>query len=49
MEPQTYALIGAAVAVALFMPGGAFALGRLFQRVETDTVESAELERRSAS
>ena len=39
MEPQTYALIGAAITVALFLLGGAFALGRLFQRVETNTAE----------
>ena len=39
MEPQTYALIGAAITVALFLLGGAFALGRLFQRVDTNTAE----------
>ena len=39
MDPQTYALIGAAVTIALFLLGGAFALGRLFQRVETNTAE----------
>ena len=39
MEPQTYALIGAAITVALFPLGGAFALGRLFQRVDTNTAE----------
>ncbi|MYC34969.1 MAG: hypothetical protein F4X64_17575 [Chloroflexi bacterium] len=43
MEPQTYVLIGAAVTVALFMLGGAFALGRLFQRVETNTVEISRI------
>ena len=39
MEPQTYALIGAAITIAIFLLGGAFALGRLFQRVETNTAE----------
>ena len=39
MEPQTYALIGVAVTVALFMLGDAFALGKLFQRVETHAAE----------
>ena len=34
MEPQTYALIGVAVTSVLFMLGGAFALGKLFQRVD---------------
>ena len=35
MEPQTYALVGIAVTSVLFMLGGAFALGKLFRRVET--------------
>ena len=35
MEPQTYALIGIAVTSVLFLLGGAFALGKLFQRVDT--------------
>ena len=39
MEPQTYALIGAAITVALFLLGGAFALGKLFQRVESQAAE----------
>ena len=39
MEPQTYALIGAAITVALFLLGGAFALGKLFQRVESQATE----------
>ena len=39
MEPQTYAMIGAAITVALFLLGGAFALGKLFQRVETQAAE----------
>ena len=39
MEPQTYALIGAAFTVTLFLLGGAFALGKLFQRVETQAAE----------
>ena len=43
MEPQTYALIGAAVTVTLFLLGGAFALGKLFQRVETQAAELGRL------
>ena len=39
MEPQTYALIGIAVTSVLFMLGSIFALGKLFQRVETQAVE----------
>ena len=39
MEPQTYALIGVAVTAVLFLLGGAFALGKLFQRVETLTTD----------
>jgi len=39
MEPQTYALIGVAITVALFLLGGAFALGKLFQRVESQAAE----------
>ena len=35
MEPQAYALIGVAVTSVLFMLGGAFALGKLFQRMDT--------------
>ena len=43
MEPQTYALIGAAVTVTLFLLGGAFALGKLFQRVETQAAELSRI------
>ena len=35
MDPQTYALIGVSVTLGLFLLGGAFALGKLFQRVDT--------------
>ena len=35
MEPQTYAMIGVGVTLALFLLGGAFGLGNLFQRVDT--------------
>ena len=43
MEPQTYALIGIAVTSVLFMLGGAFALGKLFQRVDTLSTEVKQL------
>ena len=45
MEPQTYALVGAAITSVLFLLGGAFARGKLFQRVE---MLSAEFDRMSA-
>jgi outer membrane murein-binding lipoprotein Lpp len=52
MEPQTYALIGVAVTAVLFLLGGAFALGKLFQRVDTLTTDltrvSTDLTRLSA-
>ena len=35
MDPQTYILIGVSVTLGLFLLGGAFALGKLFQRVDT--------------
>ena len=35
MDPQTYALIGVSITLGLFLLGGAFGLGRLFQRVDT--------------
>ena len=35
MDPQTYALIGISVTLVLAMLAGAFALGKLFQRVDT--------------
>ncbi len=35
MDPQTYALIGVSITLGLFLLGGAFGLGRLFQRVES--------------
>ena len=43
MEPQTYALIGIAVTSVLFLLGGAFALGKLFQRVDTLTTDMTRL------
>ena len=43
MEPQTYALIGIAVTSVLFMLGGAFALGKLFQRVDTLSTDITRL------
>jgi len=43
VEPQTYALIGVAVTVALFLLGGAFALGKLFQRVDTLSTDLTQL------
>ena len=43
MEPQTYALIGAVVTITLFLLGGAFALGKLFQRVETQAAELSRI------
>ncbi len=35
MDPQTYALIGVSVTLGLFLLGGAFGRGRLFQRVDS--------------
>ena len=35
MDPQTYALIGVSVTFILSLLAGAFALGKLFQRVDT--------------
>lgn len=35
MDPQTCALIGASITLGLFLLGGAFGLGKLFQRVDT--------------
>ena len=43
MEPQTYALIGIAVTSVLFMLGSAFALGKLFQRVDTLSTDLTQL------
>ncbi|MCY4415455.1 MAG: hypothetical protein OXE87_03980 [Chloroflexi bacterium] len=43
MEPQTYALIGIAVTSVLFLLGGAFGLGKLFQRVDTLTTDMTRL------
>ena len=43
MEPQTYALIGVAVTLALFLLGGAFGLGKLFRRVDTLTTNMDQL------
>lgn len=35
MDPQTYALIGLSITLGLFLLGGAFGLGKLFQRVDS--------------
>ena len=35
MDPQTYMLIGISVTLVLSLLAGAFALGKLFQRVDT--------------
>lgn len=43
MEPQIYALIGVAVTLALFLLGGTFGLGNLFQRVDSLTTEVRQL------
>lgn len=43
MEPQTYALIGVAVTSMLFLLAGAFALGKLFQRVDTLSTDLTRL------
>ena len=37
MDPQTYILIGVSVTLVLSLLAGAFALGKLFQRVDTIT------------
>ena len=39
MDPQTYALIGISITLVLSLLAGAFALGKLFQRVDTLTEE----------
>ena len=43
MEPQTYALIGMGVTLVLFLLGGAFGLGKLFQRVDTLAAQLGQL------
>lgn len=43
MDPQTYALIGVSITLGLFLAGGAFGLGTLFQRVDTLTAEVRQL------
>ena len=35
MDPQTYVLLGVSVTFGLFLLGGAFGLGKLFQRVDS--------------
>ena len=35
MDPQTYILIGISITLVLSLLAGAFALGKLFQRVDT--------------
>ena len=39
MDPQTYILIGISVTLVLSLLAGAFALGKLFQRVDALTDE----------
>ena len=43
MEPQTYVQIGVAVTAVLFLLGGAFGLGKLFQRVDTLSTDLTQL------
>ena len=43
MDPQTYAIIGVGLTLALFLLGGAFALGKLFQRVDTLATQLGQL------
>ena len=43
MGPQTYILIGVSVTLVLSLPAGAFALGKLFQRVDTLTDEVRQI------
>ena len=43
MDPQTYILIGVSVTLVLSLPSGAFALGKLFQRVDTLTDEVRQI------
>ena len=43
MGPQTYILIGVSVTLVLSLLAGAFALGKLFQRVDTLTDEVRQI------
>ena len=43
MDPQTYVLLDVSVTLALFLLGGAFGLGRLFQRVDTISTQLTQL------
>ena len=43
MDPQTYILIGISVTLVLSLLAGAFALGKLFQRVDTLTDEVRQI------
>ena len=43
MDPQTYMLIGISVTLVLSLLAGAFALGKLFQRVDTLTDEVRQI------
>ena len=43
MDPQTYALIGISITLVLSLLAGAFALGKLFQRVDTITTRLDQL------
>ena len=43
MDPQTYMLIGISVTLVLSLLAGAFALGKLFQRVDTISTRLEQL------
>ena len=43
MDPQTYILIGISITLVLSLLAGAFALGKLFQRVDTLTDEVRQI------
>ena len=43
MDPQTYVLLGVSVTLARFLLGGAFGLGKLFQRVDTISTQLTQL------
>ena len=43
MDPQTYMLIGISVTLVLSLLAGAFALGKLFQRVDALTAEVRQI------
>ena len=43
MDPQTYALIGISITLVISLLAGAFALGKLFQRVDALTDEVRQI------